>query len=297
MRSILRKRNATVEARDGAELVCTIAGEGPSVLLVSGSNRAAAWHPVTVPALVEAGYQVVTYDHRGMPPSEVTDAPYTIGQLTDDMFAVVDALGLEPCHVVGTSMGGMIAQTAVVARPTAFLSATFIAGIGDVSQFGQAFMDTLVEVHSMEPVPPAMRRLLGLDLVRPVGDWEATERDYLSIADSMMGGPRPYDGRVGHAAACRDWAHRSHTAELERIRLPALVVAGQQDSLFPPDALRAAAASMPNAEFAEIPGGSHVAFVDMPAIADILIDFLHRTDNHLISAGVSQEADIAVAGR
>ncbi|WP_280383482.1 alpha/beta fold hydrolase [Nocardia wallacei] len=296
MRSALRKRTATVKARDGAELVCTIAGDGPPVLLVSGSHRAAAWHPVTVPALAEAGYRVVTYDHRGMPPSEVTDAPYSIGQLTADMFAVVDALRLDPCHLVGTSMGGMIAQTAVLTRPEAFRSASFIAGIGDVSRFGRVFMDALAEVHSMEPMPPAVRLLLGMDLVRPVGDWDATERDYQSIADSMMGGPRPYEGRVGHAIACREWASGSRTAELANIHLPALVVAGQQDSLFPPQAQRTAAASMPNAEFAEIPGGSHVAFVDMPAISDILVDFLRRTDNHTPAAGAAQQADVAVAG-
>ena len=96
-----------------------VTGEGEPLLLIAGCGQpAAAWHLSVVPALVAAGYQVATFDNRGVAPSSSPPSPYTVEEMTADALAVLDHLGwTDPVRVAGHSLGGWIAETLVLDHP------------------------------------------------------------------------------------------------------------------------------------------------------------------------------------
>lgn len=84
---------------------------GEPVVLVCGlSQPAGAWQLGMVPALVTAGYFVVTFDNRGVEPSSSPPAPYSIDGMVDDTLGLMDHLGLTRVSILGYSMGGWIAE-------------------------------------------------------------------------------------------------------------------------------------------------------------------------------------------
>lgn len=147
---------------NGVQLAYQRFGEGPTVLLIAGMHLAEAWHTVTVPQLVSAGYTVVSSDHRGLPPSEVPGGPYSIERLTEDAIVLTETLGLAPVHLVGTSLGGLVAQRIAVDRPELVRSVALLAGFGTITPFGIAFFDAFVELFSREPRNLEIERFIAL---------------------------------------------------------------------------------------------------------------------------------------
>src|SRR5262249_20262576 len=94
---------------DGARLHYEVHGAGDSVLLIMGlGSNAYGWHR-SIPWLAER-YEVIAFDNRGTGRSDVPAGAYTIGQMATDAAAVLDAAGRQQAHVIGASLGGMIAQ-------------------------------------------------------------------------------------------------------------------------------------------------------------------------------------------
>ena len=102
-------RSGTVRA-NGQELYFEVHGEGPPLVLVMGIGYdARLWTLAQVPALAHT-FQVVIFDNRDAGRSSKAAAPYTIADMADDVAALMDALDITRAHLLGLSMGGMIAQ-------------------------------------------------------------------------------------------------------------------------------------------------------------------------------------------
>src|SRR5579871_1234155 len=84
-------------------------GAEPVVLICGCGQPAIAWHLEVVPALVSAGYRVVTFDNRGVAPSSSPPAPYSVADLVRDTLGLLDHLEIESARVAGHSMGGWAA--------------------------------------------------------------------------------------------------------------------------------------------------------------------------------------------
>jgi pimeloyl-ACP methyl ester carboxylesterase len=92
------------------------AGSGPPVILVQGLGYARwGWDPV-VPGLAER-FRVLSFDNRGIGESDKPAGPYSARLMADDVLQVLDEAGVERAHVIGASLGGMIAQEVAVAAP------------------------------------------------------------------------------------------------------------------------------------------------------------------------------------
>src|SRR6476659_3386541 len=105
---------------DGRRLFYDEAGEGEPLLLVQGmSGTRLSWGDPFLAALHEGGFATVAYDHRGVGRSDPIDlaAPLAIADLAEDAAALLDAVGLETAHVLGVSMGGMVAQELALRHP------------------------------------------------------------------------------------------------------------------------------------------------------------------------------------
>src|SRR5688572_22810475 len=116
---------------NGVRLAYEVHGEGEPVLLICGTGQPAfSWTLHQVPALTAAGYQVVTFDNRGVAPSEEPEGPYTVEGMADDAAALIEHLGIGPCRVAGYSLGALIAQELALARPELVRSAVLMATMG-----------------------------------------------------------------------------------------------------------------------------------------------------------------------
>src|SRR6476660_1155352 len=107
----------TIELATGPTLNYVRRGEGEPMLLIQGmSGNHLAWGEPFLSDL-EKDFDVVTYDHRGIGLSEFVSEPFSIADLADDAAGVLDAVGFETAHVMGISMGGMVAQELALRHP------------------------------------------------------------------------------------------------------------------------------------------------------------------------------------
>jgi pimeloyl-ACP methyl ester carboxylesterase len=223
--------------------------------------------------LAERGFWVIRFDNRDSGRSTQVDAPvpnlrramlgmhveapYLLSDMADDAFGLMDHLGIEAAHVVGASMGGMIAQTMAINRPERVLSLTSI-------------MSTTGDRRAGRP----KLRVFSVLMRRAPQDREGYIESFMRTF-KLIGSPGfPFDEERGRelAAATYDRGHQSagtgrqlaailasgdRTQHLRSLKLPATVVHGQADPLVPFRGGRATAAAIPDARLIAIPGMGH----------------------------------------
>src|SRR5271167_1608545 len=116
-------------------------GSGPPLLLIMGmSGTALHWGEPFLEAL-RRDFDVIAYDHRGVGASSRLEGPITIVRMAEDALGLLDALGIDSVHIVGISMGGMVAQELALAHPervrTLTLGCTYCGGDGSSLMSGE----------------------------------------------------------------------------------------------------------------------------------------------------------------
>src|ERR1019366_930818 len=124
----------TIASVEEIEIDYERSGSGPPLLLIMGmSGTALHWGEPFLEAL-RRDFEVIVYDHRGVGASSRLDGPITIVQMAADAVGLLDALDIDSAHIVGISMGGMIAQELALAHPervrTLTLGCTYCGGEG-----------------------------------------------------------------------------------------------------------------------------------------------------------------------
>lgn len=249
--------------------------EGEPLLLVMGlAMQLLAWEEGFCELLAERGFRVVRFDNRDVGHSTMIDsagvpkrlemlygrratAPYFLADMADDAFGLLDHLGIDSAHVVGASMGGMIAQEMAIRRPERVRSL-----VSMLSTTGNRWLRF-----------PAMKALGTLLTRPPRSREEAIERAVRIFR--VVGSPGyPFDEqRVREiTAASYDRNRRSagvsrqlhainasgdRTAKLEQLRLPATVLHGERDPLVRVRGARATARAIRDSRLRIFPGMGH----------------------------------------
>jgi pimeloyl-ACP methyl ester carboxylesterase len=256
-------------AIDGAELCVDTAGVrgAPAVLLVAGARASMDyWEEPFCARLADAGRYVIRYDLRDTGAS-TTYPPgrpgYTSDDLVADAVAILDRLGVERAHVAGISMGGALAQRIAVEHPAR------VRGI--------TLMSTSPAGSGGPELPPPSEALRALFARGDAADPDSSDRD-ATIA-SMLEAERPYAGRRGlEEERLRELLGRVYDrstslasggnhyllegtemprARLGEITVPALVIHGTDDPLFPPAHGEALAREIPGARLLLVEGLGH----------------------------------------
>jgi proline iminopeptidase len=260
------------------------AGATPIVLVMGLGLPLVFWPDAVVDGLVKAGYRVVRLDNRdcGLSQRMVEEvhvpiasamarsilgmevhAPYTLADMADDVLGVLDALAITRAHVVGASLGGMIAQVLAARRPKRVTSLVSI-----MSGSGNPY------------VSMARPRALSAILHRPERpDDVASVTDHLVHVMGVIGSRGYPPDAKALRSLCERAARRGYDthgiarqmlamlasgdrrAELEKIRVPTLVIHGADDPLIPKSAGREVARIVPGAKLLEFDGMGH----DLPA--------------------------------
>ena len=222
-----------------------------------------------VPALTGAGYRALRMDLRGHGGSGAPPAPYTIDALADDVIAVLDALGIDRCHFVGLSIGGMIGQSLGLRHDSRLRSLmlcdTQTESPADAATRWGPRIEAVLKAGSLEPIADAtIGRWLTEDFRgKHPGRWK-------QIRDSIVGcNPAGY---VGCAQAIGNF---NFTARLGTVTTPTLVVCGTEDPSASPAESRHIAGFFPNGSYDEFPGARHLPNVEQPeAFNRVLLGWL-----------------------
>ncbi|MEU5193184.1 alpha/beta hydrolase [Streptomyces scabiei] len=266
------------------------APEHPAVLLVMGAQaQGVQWNDGIVRRLVDGGRRVIRYDHRDTGRSSVVDfdvRPYTVADMASDALAVLDAFGVEKAHLVGASLGGIIAQRIAVTDPGRVLTLTSLSsqplGTDTAAAVGRALAG---EPSRPGELPPPSTELLAV-LATTLPDPEAGPDRYLAarlpLWRVLHGSVLPFDEeeyrrterRVYERA--RDLAAGFHhtlagaaggddTTALACVTAPTLVLHGTEDPMFPPAHGEATAAAIPGARLVVVEGLGHTLPVALDA--------------------------------
>ncbi|MGH9288883.1 MAG: alpha/beta fold hydrolase [Acidimicrobiales bacterium] len=148
----------------GVQLEYEVHGSGEPVLLIHGAHIADAMRPlVDEPAL--DGFQLIRYHRRGFAGSDHPPGPTSIGEQADDAAGVLDGLGVDPTHVVGHSLGGVIALELAARRPTQVLSLSLLEPALLTGPAGAIFgehVEPLVELYGNGDPAAAVDGFLAL---------------------------------------------------------------------------------------------------------------------------------------
>jgi pimeloyl-ACP methyl ester carboxylesterase len=264
---------------DDVTIAYNVFGAGEPVVLVCGcSQPAVAWELNVVPELVGAGYQVITFDNRGVAPSSSPPAPYSVEDLTNDALALIDHLGMGSVRIAGHSMGGWVAETMAIRHPDRVRGAAFMGSCNVATAWEKAITTVERDLARLDfPLPPLFYATETLRYLanRELQD-DAVVDGWLSFIADLPPWPNP--GRLGQYEACLAWSlDLERTRAWPEISVPCLVLAFEEDVDSPPARAREAAAAIPGARYEEIPEASHLGiFTHGPAVGAVLADFFSQ---------------------
>lgn len=247
-----------------------------TVVLIPGlSAQATYWREELIEMIVDAGYHVIRIDNRDAGRSEhldgarvnvlrvlealgagdVPEVPYLLTDMADDVAGLLDVLGVDRAHIVGASMGGMIAQTFAIRHPERTLTLTSIMSTTGDPDVGQATPEMQVALFS---APPADREAA----IETAVEYHRTAwADYFDEERSRETTARSLDRVVYPQGAGRQLAailaSGDRTPDLKTISAPTLVVHGDKDPVIDLSGGVATAEAIPGAETWVMTGAGH----------------------------------------
>ena len=246
----------------------------PPLLLVMGLGvQMLGWHEDFCRELAERGHYVIRYDNRdvgrsthfhGVPTARelltrrFRRLAYTLDDMADDAAGLLDRLGIDSAHVVGASMGGMIAQVLALRHPERVRSLVSIMSTTGSRLVGQAAPRLYPYFLGKPPrsKEEAVRRALRLFRVIGSPAFERDERELRALVEqSFERGGGDTAGTARQLAAVLAAGNR--TRDLRGISVPTLVIHGRKDRLVGPSGGRATARAIPGARLDMVDGMGH----------------------------------------
>lgn len=270
------------------------AGDPPLLLVMGLGAQMILWHDEFCGALAERGFHVTRFDNRdvgrstwldaaGMPDvlgalaaagaGQPIDAPYRLSDMAGDAVALLDTLGAGSAHVVGASMGGMIAQTLAIEHPARVRTLTSIMSTTGHPGLPPARPEAMALLMTPMPAERAAQIERSVEASRVIGSpaYPSDPAELRALAE------RAYDRGVNPPGFARQLvailASGSRRAALAGVRVPTLVIHGDADPLVPVEAGRDTAAAVPGARLLELPGMGHdLPRALWPAVVDAIVE-------------------------
>ncbi|MEJ4096721.1 alpha/beta fold hydrolase [Corynebacterium bovis] len=278
----------------------------PRLLLIMGQGASGrTWTLHQVPAFVDAGYEVLTYDHRAA--GTVDRGPFTFGELVDDAADIIRRTGDGPAAVVGTSLGARIAGSLTARHPglvtrcvmaaahaAAPRTAQVLSARGDraaalLAREEPEYLDALTAARNLSPATladPARERewldviALSRHLSARGGDGRGTTARRGPAGATAAGDGGAATDRPGtppttpsdHADPDRPWDLHAEYATIGR---PCLALAYGDDRVVTPAQVRYVAATVPGATYREVPRTGHWGYLERPdEVNRVILEFL-----------------------
>jgi 3-oxoadipate enol-lactonase len=245
----------------GTELSYQRAGGGEPLLLIQGmsANHMAWGRPFS--SLLERSFEVISFDNRGIGLSRPVTEAFSIAEMAADTAALLEALEIESAHVLGISMGGMIAQELALAAPDRVRSLT----LGCTSCGGTQSRPTdqaVIRALTAAVFSRDYERVLRTGFEHVVsGTFAADPANYAAFAEAAAMYPADIPLLMSQQAAVV--AHDTY-GRLRGLQVPTLVVHGTEDRMLAPVNGDLVASLVPGARLELLDGAGHLFFWEQP---------------------------------
>ena len=250
----------------------------PAVLLIMGlGSQMIFWPDELCEALARSGHFVIRFDNRDAGRSTVLerhdppdlrrvaagelDAPYLLGDMASDAIGLLDALGVDRAHVVGASLGGMVAQRVAIDHPERVLSLASIMSTTGDPDVGRPTPEAMAVLMTRAPDDRDGYVRSTLEARAVIGSQPPDRDRILDLAERAYDRGYHPDGTARQFAAVV--ASPDRTPELRELSVPTVVIHGAEDGLIGASGGEATAAAIPGAELVVIEGMGH----DLPVWA------------------------------
>ncbi|GAA2064393.1 alpha/beta fold hydrolase [Catenulispora yoronensis] len=261
---------------NGIRLAYERRGRGERVLLIMGSSAGGrVWTLHQTPALTAAGYQAVTFDNRGIAPSDVPPGRYCLDDMVADTAGLIRGLAAAPCRIVGVSLGALIAQELAIRHPELVRCAVLIATRGRT--------DAARRAHST-----AFQALAAAGIELPA-EAESVFSVFQGLSPASLNDDAtaalwlesfrlsPNDARTARGQAWAD-LDEDRLDALRTVAAPCRVIAFADDLVSPPHLGAEVADAIPDCDLVELASCGHLGYLERPAeVNAAIIEFL---DNH-----------------
>jgi pimeloyl-ACP methyl ester carboxylesterase len=248
--------------------------DGEPVVLVCGTGQpAVTWQMALGPTLVAAGYRVVSFDNRGVEPSEAPPPPYSVADMAADAAGLIEALQLGPCWVAGLSLGALITQELALARPDLVRGAVMMGTLGRSNVMLRAWAEAYLEVARAGTVLPARLQAVAtaMQVISPAHQLDDA---FIGPWLELMEAAPPWEGPGQEGQYAADLAYDDRLGALSGVAVPALVIGFEHDLITPTALGREVAEAIPGATYREVPGCGHLGPIESSeAVLPALLDF------------------------
>lgn len=253
------------------EMYYEIHGSGFPLVLIRGlGSNADHWYSQT-PVFSEQ-YKVITFDSRGIGRSGGADSHFNISVLAKDTVALMDAIGVSRPHILGLSLGGMIAQEIALSYPERIrglvLASTHCGGkrVVRVSEAGVSLLPEELYGNTEERKQKAAEMMFSEKTLAETAD---VVEKYLDVSNRY---PPAQEVLQKMRKSVQDY---DSWERLPRIQVPTLVISGEDDVLVAPDNSRILAERIPGARLEIVKEGGHQLLIEKPYESNrIIMDFL-----------------------
>lgn len=247
-------------------------GEGPDVLVITGTGSDLRRHPNPTDSPLTKHFRVTTYDQRGLGQTSKPDDGYTMEAYADDAAAFIDAVGIGPCPAVGISFGGMVLQYLMIRHPgTVSRGALWCTSPG--GEGGSSYpLDTLPGNLSVEE---KFRTMTKLSDNRVTDAWFEENPEKADLLRKRADKTEFYgEHNYEYGAKMQVQARKQHDCweSLAGVDIPVQCAGGLYDDIATPDAMRRMSERIPGADLKLYDGG-HMFFIQNPEAYDDLITF------------------------
>lgn len=275
---------AVIVTDDGTKIAYHVWGkrDGSPVVLIQGlGTDGRGW------ALQRGAFgrkhRCVAPDNRGTGHSDAPPGPYDLGRMAADVIAVMDAAEVEQAHIVGASMGGVIAQIIAVLHPERVRSLTLACTACHHHEWRRELLAEWANVVAAKGMPglmdDGMRWLIGPRLQRRFGV-------FVNVLARQLIKTKPH-AFVAQVDAILD-ATDELRFELPNVKAPTLVITGSQDTLTPLGDAEELAELIPGSRLYVLRGAAHGLMAEAPnAFNDVVTKFIDEVDRSLFWAAKS----------
>jgi pimeloyl-ACP methyl ester carboxylesterase len=255
---------------NGINVNYRVEGQGQPLVMVAGlAMNLSGWQPQL--AVFKKQYRIITFDNRGIGKSDKPKGPYPPKIMAEDTVQLMDHLNIKEAHILGVSMGGLIAQEIAIRHPARVVKLILVSTWSYQDNYNNGITSAMLEAAKLPIrqgatllVDASMDKLFNRLFILPT----------LKVQCKSMKKPEA-TGIEGQRDGVMDY---SSLNRLRLIKAPTLVIAGTKDRVIKHTSSETIAKNIPNARLVKIKDGSHSVFAEMSKVFNKAVQDFLKTD-------------------
>ena len=252
---------------NGVRICYESTGEGFPVVAIAGRDSSMQSWPPAIKSALSRGHRLIVFDHRGTGQSDKPEVPYTIADMAGDVVGLLDALGIGRAHVLGMSMGGMIAQEIAISHPERVARLVLCSTTGGATRV----IPTWKMMKQLARKPAAYEPQQTLDMLYTPAFRREHPELMAALAARMQSSPPHPASMAIHRQASKRF---DSFGRLRRISSPTLVIHGEEDWVFRPKHAKLLHRRIAGSQLLLLPGAGHGALFQEPLAIEKALAFL-----------------------